>query len=358
MPAALPTDNAVDKAVDTFGIGTYDSQSDASGNHGEDSNVKEPAGKNLPDGGPPDVFSPDRLLSYPDDPDMRTGSWWTGVFAAADLPGESDRDVTHAHPDMSSLDSRVRSVSKGGRADKSALSELPSDSGNPSARSDYYDKTVTGGTGDTWPKEDSGAYVSQEITSETSLPGVMKNEEVLDNGLQSLGNWQSGYEVEDISGRQGFPTTDFSENVDFDRSDLQDGGRVIASRGNDMKRTATNINLVNGLTSDFLKEFGKKGLTKRHVLSFLQKKGEPQFLSSDIIRCLKLSHEVYVKDVLDEFPVAKKASGAPRLASVRDRLIQLEIDHISNPGVSSVYRRCAADLARVMADLERIEARK
>jgi len=359
MPAALPTDNALDKSVKDFGIGTYDAQADGSGEHGEDSEERPP--RNLPDGGGPDVFSPDRLLSYPEEPDARLGSWWKGIFAAAGVPGDADRTVTHAHPDMSTFDDRVTSVSQGGPDEddeaKTGLSELPSDSGNPSARSDYYDRTVTGATGDVWPKEDSWAYVSQEdCVADTVLPGVVKNEESMDNDLQSLGNWQSGYEVEDISGRQGFPATDFAENVDYDRSDLQDGGRVLASRGDGMNRKATNIRLVNDLTSEFLKEFGKKDLTKRHVLAFLQKKGEPQFLSSDVIRCLKLSHEIYVKDVLDEFPVARTASRTT-IASVREKLIQLEIDNITDPEVSSVYRRCAANLARAMAEMERVENR-
>lgn len=355
MAAALPTESAIDKAMDNYGIGTYDSLSDSSNPSGEDSECREPRGKSLPDAGPPDVFGPDRLLSYPSDPDARLGSWCRNVFAAAELPGDADRPVTHTHPNMSFFDSRVMSVAQEPDAD-CACAELPSDAGNPSPRSDYYDRTVTGGTGDIWPKEDSGAYVSQDKEAASALPGVMKNEEIMDNGLQSLGNWQSGYEIEDVSGPYGFPATDFSENVDFGRSDLQSGGRVLASRSYDMKRTATNIQLVSDLTLEFLREFGKEGLTKRHVLAFLQSRGEPQFLSSDIIRCLKLNHDVHVKDVLDEFPIAKKASYG-QLASVRDRLIQLEIDNITVPEVSSVYRRCAADLSRVIADLERIEGR-
>ena len=121
-------------------------------------------------------------------------------------------------------------------------------------------------------------------------------------------------------------------------------------------RQATNINLVTDLTSQFLKACGKKDLTKRHVLAFLQSLGHPQFLSSDIIRCLKLSHEVYVKDVLDEFPVHRQTTASQTsIASLRDKLIQLEIDNVLDPKVSSVYRRCAANLSRVIVDLERLE---
>jgi hypothetical protein len=349
MPSALPTESAIDKSVKDFGIGTYDSQSDSSGSHGEDSEASEPIRRSLPDAGPPDVQCPDRYLSYPDEPGSRTSSWWKNIFSAADLPG-SYGDPGHSHPDMSSLEDRITSVAES----STGSSELPSDSDNPPARSDYFDRTFTGGSGGIWPKEDSGAYVSQECVAESGLPGVLKNEESMDNNLQALGNWQSGYEIEDISGPQGFPSTDFSENVNFDRSDLQNGGTVIASEGYGMNRMATNIHLVTDLTNEFLKEFGKKGLTKRHVLSFLQKKGEPQFLSSDIIRCLKLSHEIYVKDVLDEFPVHKKASSND-IVSIRDCLIRLEIDNIRSPEVSSAFRRSAADLSKVIADLERIE---
>lgn len=340
MASSLPSESALPKAVKDFGLGAYDGQSDASGSHGEDSEAREPSGKSLPDPGPPDVQCPGRLLSYPDSPDARLGSWHRNIFAAANVPGEADRPTSHAHPDMSTLDSSVPSVAK---------TSLPSDSGNPSARSDYFDRTVAG-VEDAWATEDSGAYVSQEKSGSSELPGVVKNDEHMDNGLQSAGNWQSGFVLQDAADPHA---SDFAENTDYDRDDPQDGGRILASKGSPMNRVSTNISLVSGLTADFLKEFGKKGLTKRHVLSFLQSRGEPQFLSSDVIRCLKLSHEIYVKDVLDEFPVSKKAS-SPSLASLRDRIIGLEADSIEIPSVSSGFRRCAADLARVMADLERI----
>jgi len=121
------------------------------------------------------------------------------------------------------------------------------------------------------------------------------------------------------------------------------------------KRRATNISLVSDLTQDFMKEFGKKDLTRRHVMSFLSKSNTPQFLASDIIRCLKLRHSVYVKDVLDEFPIAKTASdGKLSLAAVRAKLVMLESG--SAPNVSRQLKQCSAHISSVIKDLEDIKS--
>jgi hypothetical protein len=344
MPSSLPSESALGKAVKDFGLGPYDGQSDASGDHGEDSEAKEPPGMSLPGPGPKDPQCPDRFLSYPEEPNARLGSWCRNIFAAAAVPGDSDRPRHRSAPSFS--ESPIRSVANPG-------SKLPADSDNPSSRSDGYDRTVAG-IEDAWATEDTGAYVSQEKSGSSSLPEPVKAEEQMDNNLHSLGNWQSGTIVQDVAGPQGFPSPDFLENEDYDRDDMNDGGRIVASEGASMSRIATNISLVTGLTTDFLKEYGKKGLTKRHVLAFLQSRAQPQFLSSDVIRCLKLSHDIHVKDVLDEFPVSKKASAFSHIGSVREKVIQLEIDNIRDPGVSSFYRRCAADLSKVIADLERV----
>ena len=122
-------------------------------------------------------------------------------------------------------------------------------------------------------------------------------------------------------------------------------------------RQATHITQVVALTKDFLKVAGKKDLTKRHVMAFLQTLGLPQYLSSDIIRCLKLSHDIHVKDVLDEFPVFRQASAAQQtsIARARQALINLECDHVLDPEVASVLRRCAANLTRTIIDMERLE---
>jgi hypothetical protein len=507
MPSTLPTENTIDKAVDVFGIGTYDAQRDEEGDHGENSEKREPAGRSLPDdatkspqtnfpeewlsypndqesrtvtnivsfyqpnlcsncGAPmidvtfgcencgaggvisvgdealgTNVFSPDRALAYPDTPDARLGHemWRGGFIASADLPGDEDGNFQHFHPKMDNIDAPIETVADGsilpqeegvdGR-DPGAMrkkvsdihhSELPNDSDNPSARSDYYDTMMPGHAGSTRksfdtdyiaPTEDMGAYAGKKKNSEDSeLPSVVKNDETMDDWLQDLGNFWSGKEIEDLSNPQGFPTTDFSENVDFDRSDNQDGGTIVplgdskmfASGGFSMNtRQATHITQVVGLTKDFLKEAGKKDLTKRHVLAFLTQRGLPQYLSSDIIRCLKLSHNIHVKDVLDEFPVyreasmnryaedkkkcdtcdgpldsqgyctdhncpankytipAKKTSAAQQTSVARARraIIDLECKHVLEPEVSSVLRRCAADLTRVLIDMETLETKR
>lgn len=372
MSSSLPSDYGPSKAVKDLGIGTYDSERDDNGSHGEDSEETKsetsPRGKTLPDGGSVDVFGPDRLLSYP-------STFSSENTAVAELPGDIYRDVTHQHPNTENFDSRVMTVTQ---------SKLPSDEDNPAARSDYYDRMVTGVNGE-WPTEDKGVYAQSE------LPGVMKNEESMDNYLQGIGNWWSGYEVEDVSGSQGFPSTDFKENVDYDRSDLQDGGKIMASKSVDRKqweqqmdealkiedphnkreailalyddlkrvgsstmRKATNTNVVNDLTGKFLKDFGKKDLTRRHVVAFLHAANEPQYLASDIIRCLKLSHNIYIKDVMDEFPIAKTASNTS-IASLRDKFIKLETDNILDKNLSDGFRRCAANLSIVLAQMERLE---
>jgi len=123
-------------------------------------------------------------------------------------------------------------------------------------------------------------------------------------------------------------------------------------------RQATHITQVVALTKDFLKEAGKENLTKRHVLAFLQQRNLPQYLSSDIIRCLKLSHDIHVKDVLDEFPVARTAASRAShtsIMAVRQKLINLECERVLEPEVASVLRRCAASLTRTILDMEKLE---
>jgi hypothetical protein len=336
MPSSLPTTDTIDKAVNTFGIGTYDSQRDNDGDHGEDSERREPEGETLPqEGGPLDPFGPDRLLSYPQEYTSQ------GKHASALMPGDLDRPPTKRRPTDDTQESPVETV---------ADSDLPDDADNPSAHSDYYDHMKMGAVEDMWAKEDDGAYVSQE----SKLPGVLKNEETMDDYLQSLGNYWSGYEVEDVSGAQGFPSTDFSENIDIDRSDNQDGGRILAMR------TATDLQLVTELTQEFLDEFGNKNLTRRHVMAFLTDRGRPQYLASDIIRCLKHNHKLVIPDVLDTFPIAKTASDSTatensyiKVASMRDRLIELQIESVLDTPVSVAFGRCAADLVHVMVLLER-----
>ncbi len=435
MSAALPTESAVDNAVNTFGLGTYDSEGDEESSHGEDANEKSTR-KTLPDGGGPDVQNPDRLMSYPDEHPV-LGGILTGdqdflskeivtndgrILSVGDyvieisnmirgasgmLPGDVDSDDGRGHNHGETIEDPVLTTSQ---------SELPNDAENPVARSDYFDKTVVGQSSDLWADDDSGVY-ADDHTSESELPGVLKNETTMDDFLGALGNAWSGYTTEDVSGPNGFPSTDHSENSDYPRSDDESGGRLVAftkvetmnefKTANDVliafdrgdisigkvfdilrginthtrtstgstvgelidkamapsesavlnktatSRQATDFVKVGGLTEEVLKEYGKKNLTKRQILAFLQKHGEPQFLSSDIIRCLKHRHEVYVKDVLDEFPVAKLAS--TNFASVRDRVIALEVSHIREPDVSSILRRSAAALTNAITVIERLE---
>ncbi len=459
MPSVLPTENTQDKAVDTWGIGTYDSQRDEDGEHGENSEKREPAGRSLPDDAtkspqtnspeewlsypnepdsrtvtnlvssimrlgplpdgtlPPEecdeeeddeeedavlnVFNPDRALSYPDSADARLGTLWhRGFIAMSEVPGDADANIQHFHPKTEIYDARVESSAQeekksilpqeqgvdgrdpgamGPKQKKTSEehSELPVDGTNPSARADYYDYMHPGHAGSTQqaflsdyiaPTEDMGAYAGKkkDTPEESELPGVMKNEETMDNDLQSLGNWWQGKEIEDITSPQGFPTTDFDENIDYDRSDNQDGGTIVplgdpkmfaSGRTSMQTRRATNITQVVALTKDFIQEAGKKDLTKRHVLAFLQQKGLPQYLSSDIIRCLKISHDIHVKDVLDEFPVYRQASAASQtsIARARAAMIALECKHVLEPEVSSVLRRCAANMTRALLDMERLE---
>ena len=500
MPSALPTENTVNKAVDTFGIGTYDSQRDENGDHGENSEKREPAGRTLPDDATKSpqtndpeewlsypnepesrtvtnivsfsqqqqqddeedeipmqgVFNPDRELNYPDSADARLGTLWhRGFIAVAEMPGDVDGNFQHFHPQIETYDARVESSAGAKKSilpqeqgvdgrdpgamnaskrkktseEQEAHSELPSDANNPSARTDYFDWThpvhtgagpaenvrkrkekrpdlycpkclwMTGGGpcprhgGPAWtkereeearkksregssrqalfsdyiaPSEDSGAYTGQEKKeADTELPGPYKNEEILEDWLQSLGNYWSGTEIEDISDPYGFPAPKFNENIEFDRSDNQDGGTIVplgdpkmfaSGRTSMTTRQATNIHQVVALTKDFLKEAGKEDLTKRHVLAFLQQKGLPQYLSSDIIRCLKLSHDIHVKDVLDEFPVYRQASIVAKtsIAHMRRAFIELECKHVLQPEVSSVFRRCAANLTHVLLDMEKL----
>ena len=88
MPkSALPTESALDKAVQEFGIGTYDFPMSGF-NHGEDSedppSEMNPHGKALPDGGGSlDPFGPDRLLSYP-------ATYSSVQIGVGELPGDYD----------------------------------------------------------------------------------------------------------------------------------------------------------------------------------------------------------------------------------------------------------------------------
>jgi hypothetical protein len=189
--------------------------------------------------------------------------------------------------------------------------------------------------------EDAGVFASE---SYDSIPVPPSDYAFHDNNLQSLGNYWSGVTIEDQAVPAGFPSTEFEDPQRY---------QVTNASGNKMKKVATNIPLVLDLSSKFLKEYGKKGLTRRHVMAFLQKSGSHQYLASDVVRCLKEVHDIDVKDVLDEFPITHTASSSS-LASMRDMLVDLEIHNIRNPETSKVFRYAAADLSRTIALLERL----
>lgn len=352
MSSSLPYDNALEKTVQQFGIGEYDSDSNEDGDHGEDSNKREPKGKSLPDGGGGSIDLPETMLSYPTTPTTFASVRYDDPYAlwlaresirTADLPGDADRPPVGRKQVQDTINDTVPSVSQ---------SKLPNDGDNPSARSDYYDRMRQGleragdpKSSELWADEDSGAYASE------SLPTPGKNDAEMDNSLGALGNSWSGRTVEDLSNPTGFPSTDYSENVDFDRSDLDGGGKVMASG---QRRVSTSIALVQELTAAFVKKCGKKDLTRRHVMAFLKEAGRSQYFASDVIRCLKLSYNVHVKDVLDEFPVVKTASSATSLASIRDKLVDLEILHMSEADTAKELRRCAAALSDAVAITDRL----
>lgn len=400
MPSALPTDPALTKAVDTFGIGTYDSLSDQSDLHGEDDEAREPAGTSLPDGGPSEGFDIDFKLSYPQEralgpkhaSDLGLAEL-VSLVSNGSLPGDHDRPPPGPRPADDVLDALA------GPPSDVRISEsgLPSDSGNPAARADYYDRMTMGravalNEGRFWPSEDSGSYVTQEVRGPSDVPdGEVElsdepvvpymsdghyvdergdiesypepefNERDMDNTLQPTGNAWSGYVVEDDAVPRGFPSEDFSEEADFMDENpilpevwkLQPFGYVNSS----MSRTATDVERVRTLTKEFLKEHGRRNIVRRSVLAFLQTKGLPQYLASDVVRCLKHDHGIVIPDVMDTFPVSEDSSvDVRRLASLKSRLFELELENVRRPAVASALRRCGASLSHALAGLERIRA--
>ena len=186
--------------------------------------------------------------------------------------------------------------------------------------------------------------VPSKVDSASDLPGIPDNYEHRDNFLNSLGNYWSGYTVEDQNVPAGFPSTEFEDPYRWQKTN--------ASTRN-MKKIAVNISLVKDLTSAFLKEKGKKNLSRRHIMSFLQKRNEPQYLASDIVRCLGENHNIYVMDNLDVFPMLRTSSSKVNLANIRNEIINLEVASINKPEIAHQLRHAAAELTEVLALLER-----
>lgn len=307
MPSSsLPTDNALDKAVDSFGLGMYD-EAIPKGGRGENSNQKEPAGKSLPDGGGSyDPFGPDRLMGYPD-----------SMVATSRLPGDLDRLPRNYRSDV--IEDPVMTV---------AYAELPQGDDGPVARSDYYDKTVTGSISDVWPSHGGDVWATEDEDALDSLPETVGNFQVVFNNTQPLGNFWSGKIIQDQNVPAGFPSPDY--NIDKSPS-------ISDSKMGSSKRTAGSHELVRSLTADLFKSSGKTGLTKRCVLAFLKDRGLPQYLSSEVILCAAEDHSVFIKDVLDEFPFKKSASN-----DLRQTLISNEIAHLREPDIAKIFRSAAA----------------
>jgi len=215
-------------------------------------------------------------------------------------------------------------------------------------RTDYYDSMALSFSGDEWADEDSGSYSSES----ESLPTPPTND-VSMGKLDGLGNSWSGYSVQDQAVPSGFP----SEDYDMFGGRLDEERHRTSSTENAMRRTATNIGEVRKLAAGVVKKYGKKGLTRRHVMAFLQAEGSHQYLASDVVRCLNMEHNASVKDVLDEFPVRREASIRPidhsseaaRLASIRDRIVDLEVMNLLRPDVAAELRLAAVDVSNAWA---------
>ena len=398
MPSTLPTESAWSKAVKDFGIGPYDGAPDSS-MKGENDEHREPTGKSLPDGGSIDDQPLEYYLGYPQEeavgwkhasgllpgdlsdnrpPRSNNPDWDTKVDVVPTMGPPSDSNNAVSDHEEKDYDMDHSKLPGGKIPSNPNYSQLPS--GNlPVARSDYYDRTVIGTSIDQiWPSDDSGAYVSgtcheyvdvdedtdeedSTITSASELPFPGKSDIKMGDFLESFGNANQGFVWEDTSGPIGFPSEEFKENVDFPKSNDGTLGQLVAnsnefdSLGNTMhnSRISTDIKLVISLTKDFIKEFGKKNIVRRHVLSFLQDRSLPQFLASDIIRCMKHQHKVVIPDVMDTFPLAKISSDSRiGLGSIHMDLTNLLVRYYDDPVVLKTINRCSSNICDVIAEID------
>lgn len=371
MPSALPTENSLSKTLDTYGLGPYDGARDEEPTGEDDETGVGPALPGIPD---LPLFEP--YIGYPQ-AETSQGKHATfatvlasspalrrhlcGINADSILPGDSDKTPRAPVPN---------SRTKGGALAPTDVTntvshtELPSDGNNPAARSDYYDEMQTGSgvvensISDIWPAEDSGAYAGED-----SLPTPLSNDGITDNYTNPLGNSNSGFVIEDQNVPRGFPSTDFVETADYPKSNdgAVPGGSLVATGKSDMSnnrgaRVATDIAFVEDLTSKFLKEHGKKNITRRAVTAFLQGAGhgDRQYIASDIVRCLRHNHNIIVPDALDIFPV-KTASVSPNnLIGVYGTLLAMEMEHLGSPSVARELGTCASTIARTWDLLNRI----
>lgn len=302
MPSQLPTTDTLSQRVHNFGVGTYDSGVSSPDNDEGDSEVRReslPAVKDLRDTG-------EEMNGYGYCPKLDPR------IAEAVLPGDLDRPPScRKKPESSVIMTPLDTV---------AQSKLPSDEHNPSARSDWYDKTKMG---------------------HTSLPGPPDNEETLDNFLGALGNMWSGWELENVAQPLSFPTMDRPpEEVDKFTS--------VPVGASTMKKFSTDLSLVGTIAEEFLKKNGKKGLTRRHVMAFLQQEGYHQYLASDVVRCLQQRHGVDIVDVLDMFPV--KVAAIKDLTNLGNLVLRVSS---KDKVVSSTLGKCGQSILRDVAELVR-----
>lgn len=373
MSSLLPSEDASLNSVNDFGLGPYDGASYETSLKGENVERLEPSGDTLPDGGPGDDEPLEYYLSYPQETAVNN------KHSADMLPGDIDRPPRGRNPNEDLIIDQTPSgffdpdITDDGEpvSDPGDHSHLPV-GGLPVARADYYDNTVLGAESmdDIWTDTVTNTYSEKEDeVSDDSLPGVTKNEVSIDDLLGAFGNSWSGIIEEDLSGPNGFPSTDFSENVDYPKSNDDTIGQLVASvdtsisfkkSGGKMNRIATDTELVESLTKDFLKQFGKKNLVRRHVLAFLQDRKLPQYLASDVVRCLKHNHQIVIPDVMDTFPLAKIASenslDSKKFieSTIRSLITFRNANNVSDETRVSLTI-CEARLASVLVDLELLE---
>lgn len=329
MPSSVPFESAADKSVNTFGIGTYDSPIMDSGDQGE-SNEKFTK-KSLPNNGAPDAVGIGNEGYF----NQTAISSDYSVFMDGDvdmLPGDYDSTSAGSSKAESHYDSVVHSV---------ADSKLPHGK-EPPAVMGYRDPSIM-------VSYDKFGEHGGDVFAEESLPDVEHNYAESDR-LDTVSNPYSGMMVSDES----------------DSIDLNLEGNTVGGQGSMLLsavRVSTNLELVRDVATDFIKKNGKKGMTKRNVISFLRSVGSYSFLSSDVIRCLNQEHGMDVKDTLDNFPLRTAAqlnirNGrinklAIHLAAIENAFVEAEVNELKNPDLASSYRSISSALTQALSAYER-----
>jgi len=409
MNSSLPTESASDYTVDQFGLGTYDSS-----DPDEEPDYKS-HNRALPDDG------------GPIDPGLEGGP---NRLAVGLLPGDSSAPTSHKHDNTDTLNSPLTTVSESklpgvSRNDVSMhefwsafgyTDDDISDSGGfPTYKDHSMDDKSSGGVVFSFDNRSHERFFERILLDyergKISIGGLFDCLSALNNKVFNMTGKSVGYFVDTLASEDSSSLEErekkAKKNLEEVKRDKEEHRKFMDRQKREERqeaelksraRKATNLSLVSELTDGFLKEYGKKDLTKRHVLSYLQSKGHPQFISSDIVRCLKHKHKLYVADVLDKFPVSKKASDesknsgllkkivgwidefleddmteaefarylieeleerkrydSGRISTIRDAIIALEIRNMTNIEVSSILRRTAATLAIVEVDLEKFE---